>query len=58
MLERDPNRLRTYVGAARAAERSGERKKAAEYAKRVLELTQAADTPLAEITLAKELLAR
>ena len=58
VLERDPNRLRTYVGAARAAERSGERKKAAEYAKRVLELTQAADTPLAEITLAKELLAR
>jgi uncharacterized protein HemY len=39
VLEREPNRLRTFAGAARAAERAGDKAKAAQYAKRVTEQT-------------------
>jgi len=56
VLQRDPNRLRAFAGAAQAAERSGDRKKAAEYAAKVVKLTEAADTQLAEIQHAKRLL--
>ena len=58
VLQRDPNRLRAFAGAARAAERSGDRRKAADYAAKVLQLTQAADTQLAEIAHAKQLVGR
>ena len=58
VLQRDPNRLRAFAGAARAAERSGDKKKAADYARKVLELTASADTQLAEIGHAKQLLGR
>jgi Tfp pilus assembly protein PilF len=58
VLERDPNRLRTFAGAAQAAERAGDRKKAAEYAKKLVELTQSADTPLGEVAHAKQMLGR
>jgi len=58
VLQRDPNRLRAFAGAARAAERSGDRKKAAEYAGKVVQLAAAADTQLDDIAHAKSLLGR
>jgi len=39
VLERDPNRLRAFAGAARAAERAGDKAKAARYAARIAEQT-------------------
>jgi len=35
VLQREPNRYRAFAGAARAAERAGDRKKAARYSKRL-----------------------
>ncbi len=58
VLQRDPNRLRAFAGAAQAAERSGDKRKAAEYAAKVVELTASADTQLAEIAYAKQVLGR
>jgi len=58
VLERDPNRLRAFAGAARAAERAADRKKAQAYATRIVELTQGADTPLGDVAYAKQLLGR
>ena len=43
VLQREPNRNRAFAGAARAAERAGDSRKAAEYSKRLLELTASAD---------------
>jgi tetratricopeptide (TPR) repeat protein len=55
--QREPNRLRGFAGAASAAEAAGDRDKArAQYAK-LLELTQAADTPLPMVVQAKTYLA-
>jgi len=39
VLEREPNRLRAFAGAARAAERSGDKAKAAQYNRRIAEQT-------------------
>lgn len=58
VLQRDPNRLRTFAGASRAAQAAGDRKKAAGYAAKVVELTRTADTPLEDIARAKQLLGR
>ncbi len=58
VLQRDPNRLRAFAGAAQAAERSGDKRKAAEYAAKVVELTASADTQLAEVAYAKQVLGR
>jgi tetratricopeptide (TPR) repeat protein len=57
-LEHDPNRLRTFSGAARAAQLAGNQKKAAEYATRLVELTKDADSQLAEVAHARQLLGR
>lgn len=57
-LEREPNRLRGYAGAARAAERAGDAKKAAHYSARLVDLTKSADTELAEVAHAKRMLGR
>ena len=57
-LEHDPNRLRAFAGASRAAQLAGDRKKAADYATRLVELTKEADSPLAEVASAKQLLGR
>ncbi|HEX6268409.1 MAG TPA: hypothetical protein VFZ81_16100 [Burkholderiales bacterium] len=46
VLERDPNRLRTFAGAANAAKSFGNAGKAAEYSARLAALTAEADTPL------------
>jgi hypothetical protein len=56
VLERDPNRLRAFAGAARAAERAGDAKKARSYSQRLVELTAGADTPLTEVAYAKRLI--
>ena len=39
VLEREPNRLRAFAGAARAAERSGDKAKAAQYNERIAKQT-------------------
>jgi len=54
----DPNRLHGLAGAARAAERAGQRDKAGDYYRRLLDLTRNADTERAEIKQAKAYLAR
>ena len=58
VLLREPNRYRAFAGAARAAERAGDARKAAEYSKRLLELTASADTSLSEVADAKRLLGK
>jgi len=58
VLEREPNRLGAYAGAAQAAERIEDRSKVAEYTGRVREITQSADTPIADIAQAKRLLGK
>ncbi len=58
VLERDPNRLRAFAGAARAAAAFGNSGKAAEYSTRLVELTAEADTQLAEVAQARRLLGR
>jgi hypothetical protein len=55
VLQRDPNRLRAFAGAARAAEAMGGKAKAAQYAARLLKLTSAADTTLDEVVYARRL---
>jgi hypothetical protein len=55
VLERDPNRLRAFAGAARAAEKVGDARKAKHYSTRLVELTASADTPLTEVAYAKRL---
>jgi hypothetical protein len=56
VLAKEPNRYRAFAGAAKAAEKAGDSKKAAYYSARVLELTVGADTARAEITAAKRTL--
>jgi hypothetical protein len=58
VLEREPNRMRAFAGAARAAERAGDTKKAADYSGRLVKLTESADTQLGEVAHAKRLLGK
>jgi tetratricopeptide (TPR) repeat protein len=55
--KREPNRLRNYAGAARAAELSGDNAKAKSYYRKLVELTKNADTARPEIVSAKKLAA-
>jgi len=52
--QREPNRYRSYVGAAKAAELSGNREKAASYYQKLLALAKDADTPRPELVSAKQ----
>jgi uncharacterized protein HemY len=52
-LQKEPNRLLTYVGAARAAERAGDKAKARRYYAKVVELAAGADTVRPEIAEAR-----
>jgi len=52
--QREPNRYRNYAGAARAAELSGDRVKAAAYYQKLLALAKDADTPRPELASAKQ----
>src|SRR4051812_3552995 len=54
-LKDSPNRYRGFLGAARAAEKAGDRQKAAAYSKNLLELSKGADTQRPEIAVAKVL---
>jgi Tfp pilus assembly protein PilF len=56
VLAKEPNRYRAFAGAARAAERTGDTKKAAFYSARLVEMTKSADTQSAEIVQAKRVL--
>ena len=52
-LKRDPQRLRGIYGAARAAEASGNRQAAADYYRKLLEITAKRDTERSELVQAK-----
>jgi hypothetical protein len=54
---REPNRLRSYAGAAQAADAAGQRDKARAHYAKLVELTRDADTALPEISRAKTYLA-
>jgi hypothetical protein len=55
---REPNRYRTLAGAAEAADKAGERAKAARYYAQLVELTDAADTMRPEIESARRFVQR
>ena len=57
-LHQTPNRYRTFLGIARAANAAGDRQKASEYYGKLVELTRNADTERPENREAKEYLAR
>jgi hypothetical protein len=58
VLTKEPNRYRAFAGAMQAAERAGDRKKAASFAERVLDQTAAADTQRPEMAQARKILGR
>jgi tetratricopeptide (TPR) repeat protein len=55
-LKENPNRYRGLVGAARAAETAGDRRKAVDYYDKLVALTTHADTPRPEVARAKAFL--
>jgi tetratricopeptide (TPR) repeat protein len=55
---REPNRFRGYYGAARAAEAAGDRKKAALYYGKLIDLAKHADSARPEIAQAKAFVAK
>jgi tetratricopeptide (TPR) repeat protein len=57
-LHQTPNRYRTFLGIARAANATGDRQKASEYYGKLVELAKNADTERQEIREAKEFLRR
>ena len=57
-LKQTPNRNRTYLGIARAANAAGNRAKASEYYGKLAELTKNADSERQEVREAKEFLAQ
>ena len=54
-LKKEPNRLATYVGAAKAASKAGDQSKAKEYTAKVLALTKSADANRPEVQELKTL---
>jgi hypothetical protein len=56
VLAKEPNRYRAFAGAAQAAQKAGDAKKAAYYSARVVELAGAADTARPEIAQARRTL--
>ncbi len=56
-LEQTPNRYRTFLGIARAANAGGDRQKASEYYGKLVELAKNADTERPETREAKQYLA-
>ena len=57
-LKKEPNRLGAYVGAAKAAEKSGESAKAHEYYSKVVAIADAADNTRTEVTDARAFLTK
>lgn len=58
VLEQQPNRYRAIAGAAQSAKRASNGQKAIYYSKRLLELTEHADSPRPEIAEARRMLGR
>jgi hypothetical protein len=58
VLTKEPNRYRAFAGAMTAAERTGDAKKAAQFAERLLEQTASADTQRPEMAQARKLLGK
>jgi tetratricopeptide (TPR) repeat protein len=58
VLEQQPNRYRAIAGAAQSAKRASNEQKAIYYSKRLLELTEHADSPRPEIAEARRTLGR
>jgi Tfp pilus assembly protein PilF len=56
-LEQTPNRYRTFLGIARAANAAGDRQKASEYYRKVVDLAKSADSDRPETQEAKTFLA-
>ena len=57
-LKKEPNRLGAYVGAAKAAEKSGDKAKAREYYKKVVAIAGDADKTRTEVADARAFLTR
>jgi hypothetical protein len=57
-IKKEPNRLGAYVGAAKAAEKSGESAKAQEYYSKVVAIADAADNTRTEIADARAFLTK
>ncbi len=55
MLTREPNRYRTLAGAAKSAEKAGDRAKSIRYSEQLVELTRDADTPRPEVAEANRI---
>ena len=55
---REPNRFRGYYGAARAAEAAGDKRKAAEYYARLMELGKQSDSARPELARARAYVAK
>jgi hypothetical protein len=55
VLAREPNRYRSFAGAAQAAQKAGDSGKAASHARSLQQMTRQADTPLPEIVAAQRL---
>ena len=58
VLKREPNRLRATIGAAQAAERSGDKDKARAHYVKVIELTESADSARPEVLHARRFAGR
>jgi tetratricopeptide (TPR) repeat protein len=52
-LKKEPNRLGAYVGAAKAAEKSGDKAKAREYSEKIVAIAGGADNTRAEVADAR-----
>jgi tetratricopeptide (TPR) repeat protein len=55
---REPNRFRNYLGSARAAELAGDKAKAADYYRKLVELAKDADSDRPEVAHARRLASR
>jgi hypothetical protein len=55
-LKKEPNRLGAYVGAAKAAEKSGDKAKAREYSKKIVTIGDGADKARTEVADARAFL--
>src|SRR5262245_44744495 len=55
-LKKEPNRLRAYVGACRAAEKSGDKSKARDYYQKIVAMAGAADASRTEVVDARAFL--
>ncbi len=58
VLKKEPNRLGAYIGAAKAAENSGDKAKARQYSEKIVTIAADADESRADVAHARALLGR